>query len=153
MPAVHCWPWVYSLGMVSRYSMVRSGTVTWREWCLWMWPMLLWIHLMIHIYPLRVINPELNSSFSMNHITSELSDNLQCLVNEYRDLLTVDGHSMTDCILSHFTESFAKSKSNISISILINMVWRWHLSKEWRWDWEILKSFTHWGQWVHISVI
>ena len=26
---------VYSLGMVSRYSTVRSGTLTWREWGLW----------------------------------------------------------------------------------------------------------------------
>ena len=24
--------WAYSLGMVSRYSTVRSGTLTWREW-------------------------------------------------------------------------------------------------------------------------
>ena len=29
------WPWVYSLGMVSRYSTVRSGMLTWREWGLW----------------------------------------------------------------------------------------------------------------------
>ena len=29
--------WVYSLGMVSRYSTVRSGTLTWREWGLWAW--------------------------------------------------------------------------------------------------------------------
>ena len=36
-PAVRCWPWVYSLGMVSRYSTVRSGTLTWREWGLWPW--------------------------------------------------------------------------------------------------------------------
>ena len=34
-PAVRCWPWVYSLGMVSRYSTVRSETLTWREWGLW----------------------------------------------------------------------------------------------------------------------
>ena len=34
-PAVRCWPWVYSLGIVSRYSTVRSGTLTWREWGLW----------------------------------------------------------------------------------------------------------------------
>ena len=27
--------WVYSLGMVSRYSTVRSRTLTWREWGLW----------------------------------------------------------------------------------------------------------------------
>ena len=35
MHAVRCWPWVYSLGLVSRYSTVRSGTVTWHEWGLW----------------------------------------------------------------------------------------------------------------------
>ena len=35
-PAARCWPWVYSLGMVSRYSTVRSGTLTWREWGLWL---------------------------------------------------------------------------------------------------------------------
>ena len=30
----------YSLGLVSRYSTVRSGTLTWREWGLWLaaWP-------------------------------------------------------------------------------------------------------------------
>ena len=36
--AARCWPWVYSLGMVSRYSTVRSGTLTWREWGLWTRP-------------------------------------------------------------------------------------------------------------------
>ena len=28
----------YSLGLVSRYSTVRSGTLTWREWGLWVKP-------------------------------------------------------------------------------------------------------------------
>ena len=28
----------YSLGLVSRYSTVRSGTLTWREWGLWFLP-------------------------------------------------------------------------------------------------------------------
>ena len=37
-PAVRYWPWVYSLGMASRYSTVRSGTLTWREWGLWARP-------------------------------------------------------------------------------------------------------------------
>ena len=35
MPAVRCWPWVYSLGLFRPYSTVRSGTVTWCEWGLW----------------------------------------------------------------------------------------------------------------------
>ena len=30
--ASRCWPWEYSLVLVSRYSTVRSGTLTWREW-------------------------------------------------------------------------------------------------------------------------
>ena len=34
-PAARCWPWVYSLVLVSRYSTVRSETLTWREWGLW----------------------------------------------------------------------------------------------------------------------
>ena len=34
-PAARCWPWVYSLVPVSRYSTVRSETLTWREWGLW----------------------------------------------------------------------------------------------------------------------
>ena len=41
-PAARCWPWVYSLGMVSRYSTVRSGTLTWREWGLWSWRWIQW---------------------------------------------------------------------------------------------------------------
>ena len=36
-PAARCWPWVYSLVLVSRYSTVRSETLTWREWGLWSW--------------------------------------------------------------------------------------------------------------------
>ena len=35
-PAARCWPWVYSLVLVSRYSTVRSETLTWREWGLWL---------------------------------------------------------------------------------------------------------------------
>ena len=34
-PAARCWPWVYSLVLVSRYSTVRSETLTWRKWGLW----------------------------------------------------------------------------------------------------------------------
>ena len=36
--AARCWPCVHSLGLVSRYSTVRSGTVTWCEWGLWTIP-------------------------------------------------------------------------------------------------------------------
>ena len=44
--AAHCWHWVYSLGLVSRFSTVRSGTVAWREWglCLFVsWFLLGWL--------------------------------------------------------------------------------------------------------------
>ena len=37
-PAARCWPWVHSWVLVSRYSTVRSETLTWREWGLWSWP-------------------------------------------------------------------------------------------------------------------
>ena len=35
--AVSCWPWVYSLELDSRYSTAKSGTVTRREWGLWLY--------------------------------------------------------------------------------------------------------------------
>ena len=37
----------YSLGLVSRYSTVRSGTLTWREWGLWFG--IRWSHACTHI--------------------------------------------------------------------------------------------------------
>ena len=43
----------YSLGLVSRYSMVRSGTLTWREWGLWSKPTL--------AYCQRTIGPSFNA--------------------------------------------------------------------------------------------
>ena len=59
---------------------------------------------------------ELDSSSSRNNVTSELPDHLQSLANEYEDRLKADERDMAGCLLSEFTDSFAKSKNDLSIT-------------------------------------
>ena len=59
---------------------------------------------------------ELDSSSSRSNVTSELPDHLQSLANEYEDRLKADERDMAGCLLSEFTDSFAKSKNDLSIT-------------------------------------
>ena len=59
---------------------------------------------------------ELDSSSSTSHMTSELPDHLQSLANEYKDRLKGDERDMAKYLLSQFTDSFAKSKNDLSIT-------------------------------------
>ena len=61
---------------------------------------------------------ELDSSSSRSNVTSELPDHIQSLANEYEDRLKADEQDMAGCLLSEFTDSFAKSKNDLSITSL-----------------------------------
>ena len=100
-PAARCWPWVYSLGMVSRYSTVRSGTLTWREWGLW------WKHCDPKIrsalrWPLRVsgkvpwIQPQATASVSSGKNGYK---SLKKLVATIQIWLTIASQKFSFCVL------------------------------------------------------
>ena len=57
----------YSLVLVSRYSTVRSGTLTWREWGLWLEPSITSVgDLIKYLLLINIINMGILCTYSLN---------------------------------------------------------------------------------------